>query len=169
MAGVPLDVAEELQAYLIEEGIGVHPNDADGAATIIVNQPRDKAPQPLKDGSAKFGTKLLGDATVTINMIMPARPNAQDFAIDESFIDIIVRARQNAAAKMLLRQIRGLLNPRNSVGGKRMWKMGAIDPVELCLPWRGAQLVGSDENSYDWNESYMFQVRRAILDGETTY
>jgi hypothetical protein len=161
----PLDVAEELQAYLVAQGVGVRPADADGTHAIVINQPRDGAPQPTKDGTGKFG----GVSTVTINTTMPARPNPQDFAIDETFIELVVRARQNAAAKMLLRQINGLLNPRDSVGGRRMWQMGAIDPVELCLPWRGAQFIGADEHSYDYNVSYMFQVRRAILDGETTY
>lgn len=160
-----LDVAEELQAYLVAQGVGKLPADADGEHPVIILAPRDGAPQPQKDGSGRFGQV----STVTITTILAARPNPLDFAIDESFIDLVVRARTNGAAKLLLRQIRGLLNPNSAIGGKRMWQMGAINPVECCLPWRGAQPIGADENSYDWSESYMFSVRRAILGGATSY
>jgi hypothetical protein len=161
----PLDVAEELQTYLVAQRVGVLPAGRDGTTPIVILAPRDGAPQPQKDGSGAFGSA----ATITILTILAARPNALDFAIDETFIDLIVRARTNGAAKLILRQIRGLLNPGDAVGGKKMWRMGAINPVECCLPWRGAQPIGQDANSYDWSESYMFQIRRRILDGYTTY
>lgn len=165
MAGEPLDISEQLQAYLIEQSIGVRPSAADGTSAVVINQPRDGAPQPVKDGSGQFGSV----PTITLVTILAARPNAQDFAVDETFIDIIVRAYNNGTAKMILRQIRGLLVPNNAIGGRRMFKMAAIDPVECCVPWRGAQPIGADDQSYDWSESYMFQVRRAILDGASTY
>jgi hypothetical protein len=155
------DVAEELQAYLVAQNVGVLPADSDGTKTVVILQPRDGAPQPLKDGSGRFGLA----STVTLNIILASRPNDLDYAIEETFIDVIVRARQNAAAKLLLRTIRGLLVPGDAVGGRRMWQMGAINPVECCLLWRGAQPISADEHSYDWSQSFMFQVRRKTLAG----
>lgn len=161
------DVVEELQTYLVQQGVGVLPaaakvpENTGNTKPVIVLQPRDGAPQPLKDGSGRFGLV----PTITLNTILSSRPNDLDYAIEEVFVDIVVRARTNGVGKMLQRQIYGLLVPGDAVGGRKMWQMAGINPVECCLRWRGVQPIGADEHSYDSSQAFMFQVRRKTLAG----
>lgn len=155
------DVTEELQAYLVAQGVGVLPADHDGASPVVILSPRDGAPQPSRDGTGRFGSV----PTVTLSDIVTSRPNDLDYAIEETFVAVVVRAVNNGTAKMLQRTIRGLLVPGDAVGGRKMFQMGAI-LVERCVLWRGDQPIGADSQSYDRSQAFMFQVRRKVLAGQ---
>ena len=156
-----LDVTEELQAYLVAQGVGVLPADSDKTQPVVILHPRDGAPQPSTDGSGRFGSA----PTVTLVDIVTSRPNDLDYAIEETFVDVVVRARGASTAKMLQRTLRGLLVPGDAVGGRKMFMMGAL-LVERCVLWRGDQPIGADTASYDRSQAFMFQCRRKVLAGQ---
>lgn len=164
-------VTEELQTYLVGQGVGQLPGETPSLVLpSIWLQPRDGAPLPRRGGASN---DFLENATITLNDTLLAAPAALEAWIEEAFIDIVVRARQNAQAKLIHRQILGLLHPITAHGGRKMWAMASIDPVEYSTIWRGEQPLpqrqaiaeGDPHYTYDRVASYRFGVRRKVLAG----
>lgn len=160
-----LILLEQLHAYLIAQGVGQAPN-ADPSLTVpsIWMAPRDGAKLP-RDGE---------NITVTLVDTMLRAPSSLEEWMTETFVDIIVRSRNPTPGKLLQRQIHKLIVPWGSVGGRKMWTMGAI-LVECSTEWRGDQplperqsvLTGDPHVTYDRVQSFKFDVRRKILAGLT--
>ncbi|HZP14707.1 MAG TPA: hypothetical protein VFA96_02705 [Nocardioides sp.] len=159
-----LFVNQELQAHLIALGLAQHPDDPPSTTLPSVwLMPYDGAPQPRPDRLGGFAE----NATITISEMDFAAPN-QPADLEEAYVDILIRARNEAMAKLLHRQIRGvIIDPRDTAGMRRMWTMGAL-LVEYSTTWRVEQTVAADNVSTDRTCSYRFGCRRKILAG-TTY
>ncbi len=160
-----LIVIEELQTYLAAQGVGQLPGAAPSLTLpVIAMMPRDGAPLPRTGENA---TITLRDPTT--------RPAAELEAwVLEVFVDVIVRARQAGAGKLIQRRILDLLVPYDAHGGRKQWMMGAL-LVEQSTVWRGDQDMPQRESiaqgdahaTYDRVASYRFRCRRKILAGLT--
>ena len=171
-----LDVLQELQTYLVAQGIGVapfNPKPADGVQTTTIwTYPRDGAVLPRN--IAKVNGVLQGETTVTLVDTNLRSPSSLEPWMTETFVDVIVRSPQAFTGKLVQRAIRDLLMPNDAVGGRHQWMMGAL-LVEMSDEWRGDQVlpqrqaVGESDShaTYDRVASYRFQCRRKILAGLT--
>lgn len=157
-------VIEELRAYLIAQGV-VQPQSA-APSTVTPSiwlQPRDGAPEPRKDSTGNYAEA----ATVTLTDPMLAPASELVAWIEESFIDVIVRARTAPQAKLIQRSIRGLIHPNDDLGGRKQWTMNNLT-VEYSTIWRGDQDLPrppGDRPTYDRTCGYRFGVRRKALSG----
>ncbi|MGH2878951.1 MAG: hypothetical protein ACRDK4_05005 [Solirubrobacteraceae bacterium] len=155
-----LIVAEQLQQFLVAEGIGQLPATAPSdTLPSIWLKPREGAPLPRMDGAT-----WLEDTTVTItDTQLSPRPNLEPW-IEEAYIDILVRARQDAAAQLLHRAIGGLLAPVGIVGGRKGWTMHEL-PILYSTAWRGEQPLPPANGglTYDRVASYRIACRRSDL------
>ncbi len=163
-------VVDELLAYLLAEGVGVDFNTPSLVLPCLLADPIDGAPAP------RAGQEV---ATVTLRDTMLAGPaGGAEAYIEESFVDVIVRALDPATAKLIHRSIRGLLHPIGDNHGRQLWTMGGL-LVELSTMWRAEQpldeasdqLSGSGSARPDpvgWSRiaSYRFEVRRKALAGQ---
>lgn len=163
-------IIEELQSYLIAQGIGQAPS-ATPSATIpsIWIQPRDGARLPGKPRAAFTPAQSkVETTTVTLIDTQTGSPmnGALEAYLDESFIDIIVRCKTAAPGKLVHRTIRGLITPIGSLNGKHNWTMSNV-LVEYSTAWRAEQPLPADPNAdvqtYDRVASYRFGVRRSAL------
>ncbi len=150
-------VAEEMQDYLILQGVGQLPATAPSAVLpSIWLAPRDGVPEPRRSSGEL--------ATVTIVEANLASPNGLEAWIEEAFVDVYVRATQNGAAKLLQRQIRGLIHPNGDHGGRKLWTMSDL-LVEYSTVWRGDQPVDEDQYTYTRVQGFRFGCRRKALAG----
>ncbi len=158
-------VIEELQSYLVTQGIGQLPGAA--PSTLLPSiwlAPRDGSPLP------RIGENI----TVTIIDTNLASPPGLMAWIDETFVDIIVRSRQASAGKLVQRSIKKLLVPFDAHGGRKQWMMNDL-LVEASIEWRGDQPLPPRQNvgetdarvTYDRVASFRFACRRKILAGLT--
>jgi hypothetical protein len=171
-----LDVLQELQTYLVAQGIGVvpfNPKPADGVqVTTIWTYPRDGAALPRN--IAKVNGVLQGETTVTLVDTNLRSPSSLEPWMQEAFVDVIVRSPQAFTGKLVQRAICALIAPGDLPGGRHQWMMGAL-LVETSTEWRGdqplpqRQAVGESDShaTYDRIASYRFQCRRKILAGTT--
>lgn len=151
------DVAEELYAYLIEEELAVALADADGTTPVVVIDPVDGAPIP----ASQF-------AGGTICLTTPVEPWAgDDHSRLRTVVSIVVRAPTHPGARLIIRGLQSLLTPLELYGGRKMFQMGQINPVELCIPFRGPQRIGVDDDGYTYELAFEFMVRRKVLAGST--
>jgi hypothetical protein len=150
-----LIVVEELQTYLVDQGVGQLPGaTVSDVLPSIWLAPRDGAPEP-RDGE---------NVTVTlIDTNLAAAPDLEAW-IEEAFVDVVVVARQNATAKLTQRAIRDLIHPMSAHGGKKMWTMGAL-LVEYSTVWRGDQPLTQNKQTYSRVQSFRFGARRKALAG----
>ena len=169
-----LIVVQELQAYLIAQGVGQHPSAAPSLTVpAIFTQPRDGAPLPRNLDRDSNG-RWVGETTVTIKDPMLTSPSSLEEWIEEAFIDIIVRAPQSATCQLVHRQIRGLIVPFDASGGRKQWMMNNL-LVEYSDQWRLEQelpmlraVAQTDAHAtYDRVASYRFACRRKVLAGLT--
>lgn len=163
-----LILVEELQAYLVAQGIGQLPDPAAHPPSLTLPSvwllPRDGAPLP------RAGENV----TITIRDPNLTGPSDLEAWIEESFIDIIVRSRQAGAGKLVQRSIRKLIIPFDSHGGRKQWMMNSL-LVEQSMMWRGDQELpqrqsiaeGDSHLTYDRIQSFRFRCRRKILAGLT--
>lgn len=157
-----LAVVEELQTYLVAQGVAQLPATA-ASLTVpsIWLAPRDGAPAPRSD-------KTTGDpvenATITIVDTFLSPAAQLEAWIEEAFVDVIVIARQNPMARLIHRTIRGLIHPIEAHGGRMNWMMGAL-LVEYSTIWRGDQPLYQDKDTYSRVASYRFGARRKMLAG----
>lgn len=169
-----LDVLQELQAYLITEGVGVvpfNPPPADGVeVTSIWLQPRDGAALPRN--VAKVNGVLKGETMVALVDTNLRSPSSLEAWMVETFVDVIVRSPQAFTGKLIQRQIKELIMPTNSTGGRKQWMMNSL-LVETSDEWRGDQplpqlrgVSAMDAHvTYDRVASYRFSCRRKVLAG----
>jgi hypothetical protein len=150
-----LILVEELQTYLVAQGVGVLPADADPALTTIILSPRDGYLRPRKGKEA---------ATVTLVDTQLGSVQELEAWIEESFVDVIVTAPNNGTVKLIHRVIRNLIHPIEGHGGRKQWMAGAL-LIELSTVWRGEQPLAQDDAVYVRTASYRFQVRRKALAG----
>jgi hypothetical protein len=158
-----LIVIEELQDYLVAQGVGSLPSAAPSTTLPrIYLAGRDGAPLPA-----------IPDETtaVTLRDTLLAPAAALEAFLEEAFVDIIVRSTSAPTAKLTHRTIRNLLHPAGSHGGRKQWEMGALT-VEYSTIWRGeqelpppstAQDVRGDVRTYDRVASYRIGARRVLL------
>ena len=147
---------DELGAYLLAQGVAQDPND--GVSLTIPSlwiEARQMAPEP-REGE---------EATITLRDTGLGGASPTESFLEEAFIDIVVRARSAGRAQLLQRTIRGLLTPKDAVGGRKNWPMGAIDPVERSFLWRRDQPLPTTNNglTYDRVQSFCFQMRVSAL------
>lgn len=164
-----LHVIEELRAYLVAQGAAVDYNTPSLTIPSVLIDPVDGAPAPRKGRET---------ATVTLRDTMLSGPTGRgaEAWLEEAFIDVVVRASSAPAAKLVHRQIRGLLHPIGDLQGRKGWTMGGL-LVELSTIWRGEQpldvaveqLAGTgprvERDGWARVASYRFEVRRTVLAG----
>lgn len=160
-----LILVEELQDYLVSQGVGQLQSAAPSLTVPSVwLMPRDGAPLP-RGGE---------NATVTLSDTLLRSPSALEEWMTETFVDVIVRARQAPAGKRLQRSIHDLIVPFGASGGRKQWMMGDL-LVEISREWRGDQPLPQRESvaakdrhaTYDRVQSFVFSCRRKVLAGLT--
>lgn len=171
-----LIVIEELQAYLVAQGVGIAPASPPPAAGVelvtIWTAPRDGAALPRN--VAKVGGRWQGESTVTLTDTLGRSPSALEEWMTETFIDVVVRSPRAQTGKLLQRQIHALIVPFGATGGRKQWLMNSL-LVEQSLEWRGDQplpqrqaVAENDRHAtYDRVQSFCFRCRRKILAGLT--
>lgn len=154
-------VIEELQTFLVAQGVGQLPSAAPSTAVpSIWLQPRDGAPEPRRNAAGQWTEAT----TITLVDTALAAPHQLEAWLEECFVDVIVRSRQAPAGKLTHRTIRGLLHPIESHGGRKQWAMGALT-VEYSTLWTSEQPMGADEHTYWRKAGYRFGARRKVLAG----
>lgn len=156
-----LIVVDELFAHLVAAGVA-QPPDAPKSMTkpSLWTNPRDGAPLPRRNDATWLET-----ATVTIGAAI-ATPDPHAAWIVETFVPIIVRARTDAQAQLIHRQIRGLVVDPNSPGGlRRMWQMGDL-LLEHSTFWRTEQQTAVGDGVYTREAAYRFAARGKALAGQ---
>ena len=120
---------DELGVYLLAQRVVQDANTAVSTTvpSLWIN-PRQEAPEP-RDGEG---------ATVTLADTGLGGASPMEPFLEEAFIDVIVRARNAGTAQMIHRTIRGLLTPREAIGGRKNWQMGGL-LVERSIMWRREQ------------------------------
>lgn len=158
-----LYVVQELRTYLIAQGVA---QDAASAPSLTVPSihvdPFDGAPLPRRSVAGAQIEK----GTITILDTM-ASPAAQLEAwIEETYIDIVVRHRDPAACRSILRAIRELIHPNASNGGRKDWFMNSLR-VENSWIWKGEQPLPfaeqGDTDVISRVTSFCFACRRKSL------
>lgn len=153
-------VIEELQTYLVAQGVGQLPSAAPSTTVpSIWLQPRDGAPEPRRDGAT-----FVEAATITLSDTALASPQDIEPWVEEAFVDVIVRSRQAPAGKLIHRSIHGLIHPTGAYGGRKLWTMGSL-LVEYSTVWTSEQPLGVDEFTYWRKAGYRFGCRRKALAG----
>jgi hypothetical protein len=157
-------VIEELQDFLVAQGVAQLPSTAVSLTVPSVwTPPRDGAPLP------RTGENV----TITLVDTMLRSPSGLEPWLEETFVDVIVRARTAAPGKLVQRTIKNLIVPYDSsLGGRKQWTMGDL-LVEYSTEWRGDQPLPMPQNvtsqdphiTYDRVQSFRFGVRRKRLAG----
>lgn len=162
-----LHVIEELQTYLIGQGIGQFAS-ATPSLTVpsIWLQPRDGAPLPR--GNKTTGV-VLEHVTIALIDTQIAAPHELEAYLDETYVDIIVRSHQPPDGKLIHRRVRDLLVPIGSFMGRKLWMMNNL-LVESSTIWRPEQPLpwppdGRNIDTYDRVAAYRFVSRRKALAG----
>ncbi len=160
-----LIVTEELLAYLVAQGVAQRASAAPSTTLpLIVLAPRDGAPLP-RTGE---------NDTITLIEWMPGPTSELAAYVEETFVDVMVRSRQNRACKLIHRRIRELLVPYGAYGGRKGWDMGSLH-VESSTIWSGDQPLtqrqlrteADPHRTYDRHARFRFEVRRKLLAGLT--
>jgi hypothetical protein len=155
-----LIVVEQLHAFLIAEGVGQAPGATPSTSKpSLWLQPRQGAAMPrTQDG------EWLETQTITLNDTnLTGPPNLEPW-LKDAFIDVTVRAKNAAEAKLTHRVIENLLAPVGKLSGRADWTMGALR-VLYSRVWRGEQPLPPVDNglTYDRVASYRFRCARSDL------
>jgi hypothetical protein len=154
---VPAVVIEQLQAYLVEQGIGQLPGSAPSASLPSVwTQPRQGAAMPRQGD--------LERTTVTLNDPHLAGPPGIAAWLEDAFVDVTIRSLNAGEGKLLHRTIAGLLAPIGKVEGRKHWTMGTLLVQESRI-WRREQALPPVDSgvTYDRVASYIFRCARSDL------
>lgn len=160
----PLHLLDELQSYLVTQGV-VQLIGEPASATLpgCIAAPRDGAPLPRTGETA----------TVSLRQTVSAipQPMGEEAYCDLAVVDVIVRSSSPSVGRMIQRQIRGLIVPQGTIGGRKMWTMNSL-LVERSMQWRGESEIPPDQRqeqsnivTYDTVQGLAFYVRRLALDG----
>lgn len=151
-----LIVVEQLRDYLITEGVAN--GDMDTPSLTLPSiwlMPRDGAPLP-REGETM---------TLTLHDTNLNGPPGVEAWLEDTFIDIIIRAKNAGEAKLLHRSIKSLLHPIGvRPSGKQHWTMNEL-PVLYSATWRGEQPLprSEDGKTYDRIASFRFRCARSDL------
>lgn len=156
-------VIDELLTRLVNDGIVQRWSKTySGTLPSAVITPIKGAPLP----------RATEPATVTLRQSGVSQPNGMDAWLEETAIEVIVRARSAPAGRLLHRVIRGVIHPRGAFPAQTGWQLTSNLLVERSYIWRREQTIPPANNqtegqrdlvTYDTTESYMFAVRRALL------
>lgn len=153
-------VGEELQDYLIAQGVGQLPAAAPSLSVpVIVLHPLDGAARPRQDGDT-----FVENTAVTIIEELLAPPAPTDAWLETAVVDVHVRSTSNRTAKLVQRQIRDLIAPRGDFMGRKHWTMSDL-LVERSWVWKPDQRLGEEDRLYGRVQSFMFEARRKSLAG----
>lgn len=156
-------VVEELSTYLVAQGVAQLPEARPSTALpMVVRQPRRGAPEPRRRDGV-----WLEEATITLIAATVGPPDLLSDVLEETFVEVIVRARLARTAQLVHRRIRELLVPVGANGGRRqLWTMNDL-LVEATYIWRGEQALPAqrDSETYDRVAGYCFECRRKALLG----
>lgn len=158
-------VTEELQSYLVNEGVGQLP-EADPSPTVpsIWTNPRYGAVMPRI--SLETPAEWLENVTVTVaDGQLQGPPGLASYLLD-TFVIITTRARKEAEGILLHRQIRSLLHPPGSpIAGRCKWQMNDL-AVLYSRIWRTEQPLPPIENglTYDRTAWYLIECARSDLE-----
>lgn len=157
-------VIDELRSYLIAQGVCVAQTAKDAPATLLPTiwlNPRPGAPHPRQKTDGTWQE----DATITlVDMLLGPPIGELDAYLEEAFIKVVVSARQLPLAKMIHRQIRGLIHPVGATHGRQLWTMNTL-LVEYSTIWRGEQPVTETDSAWSRDCGYRFGCRRKALAG----
>lgn len=161
LGGPDLIVVEQLQAYLVAQGIGRMPErEPSSPLPSIWTMPRQGAAMPIvKDG------EWLEEQTITLDDKQLTGPPGVEAWLEDCFVDVIVRSKNAGAGKLVHRTIRGLLQPIGaSPAGRRDWMMGGLHVLYSSI-WRSEQPLPPVDNglTYDRVASYRFRCARSDL------
>ena len=153
-----LIVVEQLQEYLVAEGIGQLPAVAPSETVpSIWTMPRQGAAQPrLGDGEQQ---------AITLDDKQLNGPPGVEAWLEDCFVDVVIRSKNAGAGKLLHRTIRGLLHPvGSSPAGRRTWFMGELRVLYSSI-WRSEQPLPPVDGglTYDRVASYRFRCARSDL------
>ena len=156
-------VIDELLTRLVDDEIVQRWNTTPSATVPgCVITPIKGAPLP-RDGEP---------ATVTLRQSGVSQPNGMDAWLEETAIEVIVRARVAPAGRLIHRMIRGVIHPTGAYPAQTGWQLTSNLFVERSYIWRREQTIPPQMNqaegqrdlvTYDTTESYMFAVRRSLL------
>lgn len=155
-----LIVVDELQQFLVAEGIGQLPAaDPSTSLPSIWTQPRQGAAMPRTDNG-----EWLENQTVTLNDPHLSGPPGLEAWLEDAFIDITIRSRNAAEGKLLHRTIRALIHPIGELAGKRNWIMNELRVLYSSI-WRNEQPLPPVDGgiTYDRVASYRFTCARSDL------
>jgi hypothetical protein len=150
-------VVEELQDYLVAQGVGTLPTAKGSESTTVPSiwlNPRDGAAAP----------RVEGEIMVSLVDTQLGSVAGLEAWLEEAFIDVTVATKHAARAKMVHRQIRNLIHPIEAHGGRTNWMMSDL-LVELSTVWRPEQPLTMTDAFYARIASYRFQCRRKALAG----
>lgn len=159
---MPKIVVEQLQAYLVAQGVAQLPSaDPSVALPSVWTMPRQGAAMPRTNGPATW----LEAQTVTLNDAQLTGPPGLETWIEDTFVDVVIRSKNAGEGKLLHRAIRGLLHPAGgALIGKRNWTMSELHVLYSSI-WRQEQPLPPVENglTYDRMASYRFRCARSDL------
>ncbi len=154
-------VVDELRDYLVAQAV-VQAQDAAPSPSIpsVWVDVREGAPEPRRDDAGGWGE----DATVTLVDTGLGSPSTMEPWVEETFVDVVVRARSAGRAQLVQRTIRGLLVPGDKPGGRKAWEMGALH-VERSFQFRRDQSLPTTNGglTYDRVQTFCIQARLAEL------
>lgn len=160
-------VVEELQAYLVAQGIGRMPQSAEEltepvATPSIYLLPRQEAPAPIQ----KDDDEWLETVTVTLDDTNLQGPPGVETWLEDAFIAVTTRAKNAAEGKLVQRAIKNLLHPAATSRpvGRCNWTMNTLT-VQFSAVWRGDQRLPLVDNgkTYDRVAYYRFRCARSDL------
>lgn len=157
-------VVDEFYAYLLAQSVAQRPSVAESLTVpSIWKDPRDGAPEPRRD---KTTGNFKEKTTITLRATWSGPPPVPGMeAIEETMVDVIVRAENAATAQLTQRQIRALIAPGDQPYAKRQWTMGAL-LVEYSSVWRADQPLPVENQLYARVQSFRFGCRRKALAGQ---
>jgi hypothetical protein len=153
-------VVEQLQSFLVAQGVGQLPG-ATPSVTLpsIWTMPRENAAMPrMKDGA------FLEKQTITLHDTNLSGPPGAEAWIEDTFVDVIVRSKNDGEGKLLHRAIAGLLHPIGKLSGRADWTMNELRVLYSQI-WRREQALPSVQGglTYDRVASYRIGVARSQL------
>lgn len=159
-----LIVVNELQDYLVAQAVAQMPATAPSTTRpAVYANPLDGAALPRQTA----GDAAAESAAITLRSVSRPAPDVNEEAWEEEAVEVIVLAAAEETAELLQRQLRRLLAPAGTPGGRKMWTMGAL-LVESCAVWTGSQPMPVDPSRFQGfgrTQTFLFTCRVKSLAG----